>query len=70
MWVAGGAAGRGLEIAEGLRRVSDQLAEALEPLKQTVSIVAMAFAYVGRMYVMGRGIEMHPAVVIFGVIAG
>jgi glucosamine--fructose-6-phosphate aminotransferase (isomerizing) len=60
-WLAGGAAGRGLEIAEGLRRVSAQLSESLEPLEQAVSNVAMAFAYVGRMYVIGRGIEFGTA---------
>jgi len=60
-WVAGGAAERGTEVAEGLRRVSDQLSEALEPLEQAVSSVAIAFAYVGRMYVIGRGIEFGTA---------
>jgi glutamine---fructose-6-phosphate transaminase (isomerizing) len=61
VWVAGGAAGRGREIADGLRRVSDQLSDSLEPLEQAVSNVAMAFAYVGRMYVIGRGIEFGTA---------
>src|SRR5439155_1594024 len=61
VWVAGGAAGRGDEIAEGLRRVSNQLSETLESLEQAVSNVAMAFAYVGRMYVIGRGIEFGTA---------
>jgi glutamine---fructose-6-phosphate transaminase (isomerizing) len=60
-WMAGGAAGRGREIAEGLRRVSDQLSESLGSLEQAVSNVAMAFAYVGRMYVIGRGIEFGTA---------
>jgi glucosamine--fructose-6-phosphate aminotransferase (isomerizing) len=60
-WVAGGAAGRGREISEGLRRVSDQLSESVESLEQAVSNVAMAFAYVGRMYVIGRGIEFGTA---------
>ncbi len=60
-WVAGGAAERGSEISEGLRRVSDQLSESLESLEQAVANVAMAFAYVGRMYVIGRGIEFGTA---------
>jgi glucosamine--fructose-6-phosphate aminotransferase (isomerizing) len=60
-WVAGGAAERGREIAEGLRRVAEQLAGSLGPLEQAVSNVAMAFAYVGRMYVIGRGIEFGTA---------
>jgi glucosamine--fructose-6-phosphate aminotransferase (isomerizing) len=59
--LAGGAAGRGPEVADGLRRVSDQLASALDPLEQAVPIVATAFAYVGRMYVIGRGIEFATA---------
>ena len=60
-WIAGGAAGRGREIADGLRRVSAQLSESLAALEQAVSSVAMAFAYVGRMYVIGRGIEFGTA---------
>jgi glucosamine--fructose-6-phosphate aminotransferase (isomerizing) len=60
-WVAGGAAGRGGEIADGLRVVARQLSASLEPLEQAVSNVAMAFAYVGRMYVIGRGIEFGTA---------
>jgi glucosamine--fructose-6-phosphate aminotransferase (isomerizing) len=59
--LAGGVAGRGPEIAEGLRRVADQLATALDPLEQAVRNVATAFAYVGRMYVIGRGIEFATA---------
>ena len=59
--LAGGAAGRGAEIGAGLRRVSEQLAESLEPLERAVTNVAIAFAYVGRMYVIGRGIEFGTA---------
>jgi glucosamine--fructose-6-phosphate aminotransferase (isomerizing) len=59
--LAGGAAGRGAEIGGGLRRVSEQLAESLEPLERAVTNVAIAFAYVGRMYVIGRGIEFGTA---------
>jgi glutamine---fructose-6-phosphate transaminase (isomerizing) len=60
-FLAGGAAGRGEEIGEGLRRVSEQLAESLDPLERAVRNVATAFAYVGRMYVIGRGIEFGTA---------
>jgi len=59
--LAGGAAGRGPEIGQGLRRVSEQLAESLAPLEAAVKTVATAFAYVGRMYVIGRGIEFGTA---------
>jgi glutamine---fructose-6-phosphate transaminase (isomerizing) len=61
VWVAGGAAERGPEIAEGLCRVSAQLSESLDFLERAVSNVALAFAYVGRMYVIGRGIEFGTA---------
>jgi glutamine---fructose-6-phosphate transaminase (isomerizing) len=60
-WMAGGAAELGGEIAEGLHRVSGQLVDLLDPLEQAVANVAMAFAYVGRMYVIGRGIEFGTA---------
>jgi glutamine---fructose-6-phosphate transaminase (isomerizing) len=59
--LAGGAAGRGAEIADALRRVSEQLESALTSLEQAVPRVATAFAYVGRMYVIGRGIEFATA---------
>ena len=59
--LAGGAAGRGPKIAEGLRRTAELLAEAIGPLEQAVAEIAMAFAYVGRMYVIGRGVEFGTA---------
>ncbi len=59
--LAGGAAGRGSEIGDGLRRVSERLAGALDELERAVRPVATAFAYVGRMYVIGRGIEFATA---------
>jgi glucosamine--fructose-6-phosphate aminotransferase (isomerizing) len=59
--LAGGAAGRGEEIADGLRLVADLLAAAMGPLERTVPTIATAFAYVGRMYVIGRGIEFATA---------
>lgn len=59
--LAGGAAGRGKEIAEGLRAVAERLAGALGPLEQAVAAPAVAFAYVGRMYVIGRGLEFASA---------
>jgi glutamine---fructose-6-phosphate transaminase (isomerizing) len=59
--LAGGAALRGGEIADALREVSARLAESLGPLEAAVPNVARAFAYVGRMYVIGRGIEFATA---------
>jgi glucosamine--fructose-6-phosphate aminotransferase (isomerizing) len=59
--LAGGAAGRGTEIADGIQRVAELLREAVVALEQAVPTVATAFAYVGRMYVIGRGIEFATA---------
>jgi glutamine---fructose-6-phosphate transaminase (isomerizing) len=58
---AGYLAGRGPEISEGLRRVAELVAGELEPLERAVAPVATAFAYVGRMYVIGRGLEFSSA---------
>jgi glutamine---fructose-6-phosphate transaminase (isomerizing) len=59
--IAGGAAGRGDEMADGIRRVADLMSDSIEPLERAVPAVAIAFAYVGRMYVIGRGIEFATA---------
>lgn len=59
--LAGGAAGRGREVAEDLRRVVELLAGALEPLERAVLAVALPFAWVGRMFVTGRGLEFATA---------
>jgi len=59
--LAGGAAGRGREFADALRAVAELLSVALGPLEQAVSAPALAFAYVGRMYVIGRGLEFATA---------
>jgi glucosamine--fructose-6-phosphate aminotransferase (isomerizing) len=59
--LAGGAAGRGEEMRVGLEQVSAQIADMLDPLERAVGNVATTFAYVGRMYVIGRGIEFGTA---------
>ena len=59
--LAGGAAGRGAEIADGIRHVARLMGEAVGPLERAVPAVAITFAYVGRMYVIGRGIEFATA---------
>ena len=59
--LAGGAAGRGAEIADGLRRVAELLAQALPQLERAASSIASAFAFVGRMFVVGRGLEFATA---------
>jgi glucosamine--fructose-6-phosphate aminotransferase (isomerizing) len=47
--------GRGERLGDGIRRVSDQLEQALPSLESQVEAVALSFAYVGRMFVIGRG---------------
>lgn len=59
--LAGEAAGRCDEIVAGLGRVATLLETSLDPLERAAAKVANAFAYVGRMYVIGRGIEFATA---------
>ena len=59
--LAGAVAGRGKEVGDGLRAVSELMRSSLEPLERAVPAVATAFAYVGRMYAIGRGIEFATA---------
>ncbi len=59
--LAGACAERERETADGLRSVADALVATLDPLERAVSEVALAFAYVGRMYVIGRGMEIATA---------
>jgi glucosamine--fructose-6-phosphate aminotransferase (isomerizing) len=59
--LAGTSAGRGHEVADGVRRVAAEIERALPSLEDAVAPIATAFAYVGRMYVIGRGIEFGTA---------
>ena len=59
--LAGGCAGRMRETADELRAVADILADSLGTLEQASAEVARTFAYVGRMYVIGRGMEIATA---------
>jgi glucosamine--fructose-6-phosphate aminotransferase (isomerizing) len=59
--LAGHAAGRGTELADGIRATAAQLAEALPSLERRLAEVAVAFAFVGRMFVIGRGPEFATA---------
>jgi len=59
--LAGVAAGRGDELADALRTTADRIAAALPGLEEAVAPIATTFAYVGRMYVIGRGIEFGTA---------
>jgi glucosamine--fructose-6-phosphate aminotransferase (isomerizing) len=59
--LAGAAAGREEEIWDGLRRIAVLLGDAIPDLEHAVVPIATAFAYVGRMYVIGRGYELATA---------
>jgi glucosamine--fructose-6-phosphate aminotransferase (isomerizing) len=59
--LAGCAAGRGEEVATGMHEVAVLMREALPGLEAAVTPIATTFAYVGRMYVIGRGIELGTA---------
>jgi glucosamine--fructose-6-phosphate aminotransferase (isomerizing) len=59
--LAGEAASRGDEVREAVCVVADRIAVALPQLEEAVAPIANAFAYVGRMYVIGRGIEFGTA---------
>jgi glutamine---fructose-6-phosphate transaminase (isomerizing) len=56
--LAGYAARRGHEVAAGMKLVAGQMRAALPALEAAVAPIATTFAYVGRMYVIGRGIEL------------
>jgi glutamine---fructose-6-phosphate transaminase (isomerizing) len=59
--LAGAAAGRGAELAAGVRRTAEALAGAIDPLEPAVAAAAIPFSYVGRMFVIGRGLAFASA---------
>ena len=59
--LAASAAGRESELADGIRRTAELLHEMLDPIERAVPAIATTFAYVARMYVIGRGIEFATA---------
>src|SRR5262245_39411124 len=59
--LAGAAAGRGGERTEQPRRTAELMAGAVDPLERAVPTVAVPFSYVGRMFVIGRGLEFATA---------
>jgi glucosamine--fructose-6-phosphate aminotransferase (isomerizing) len=54
-------AGRGSELADGIRRVSDSMENAIPGLERTTAKLALPFSYIGRMFVIGRGVEFATA---------
>jgi glucosamine--fructose-6-phosphate aminotransferase (isomerizing) len=59
--LAAAIAGRGPEFADRVRTVAGLLANAHEPLARLTRELATAFAYVGRLYAIGRGLEYATA---------
>ena len=59
--LAGCAAGRGDEVAAAMQEVAETMRAALPGLEAAVAPLATTFAFVGRMYVVGRGIELGTA---------
>ncbi len=55
------AAGEGRQFADGIRATADLLEELMPTLEPRVRTVALSFASVGRMFVVGRGIEFATA---------
>jgi glutamine---fructose-6-phosphate transaminase (isomerizing) len=59
--LAGHAAGRGAEIEAGIARTAQFLEELLPALERRLSEIAVSLAFVGRMFVIGRGPEYATA---------
>jgi glutamine---fructose-6-phosphate transaminase (isomerizing) len=59
--LAGYAGGRRRAIVDGLERVAEQMAGVIPGLAAAVTGPAGAFAFVGRMFVIGRGLEFATA---------
>jgi glucosamine--fructose-6-phosphate aminotransferase (isomerizing) len=59
--LAGHVAGRGAEIAAGIREAADLAEAALPGLEQATAPLALPFSYTGRMFVIGRGVEFATA---------
>lgn len=59
--LAGYAAGQGPRIAADLRAVIELLDELIPSLEECVPAVALTFAFIGRMFVIGRGPEFATA---------
>ena len=54
-------AGRGAELADGIRRASQLMETAIPGLERSTAKLALPFSYTGRMFVIGRGVEFATA---------
>jgi glucosamine--fructose-6-phosphate aminotransferase (isomerizing) len=59
--LAGHAAGSGTAVEDGIRATAALLESVLPPLERRLSEIAVALAFVGRMFVIGRGPEFATA---------
>jgi glucosamine--fructose-6-phosphate aminotransferase (isomerizing) len=59
--LAGHVAGRGREVSDGIRRAAAGLSGVLPSLERSAAAIALPFAYTGRMFVIGRGVEFATA---------
>ena len=59
--LAAHASGRGAEYEDAVRRVADLLEDVLPELEAQAVELALSFAFVGRMFVIGRGVELATA---------
>ena len=59
--LAGHLAGRGAELADGIRRTSELIEGAIPGLERSTAKLALPFSYTGRMFVIGRGVEFSTA---------
>jgi glucosamine--fructose-6-phosphate aminotransferase (isomerizing) len=59
--LAGHAAGRGRELADGIRSVAELMEAATPGLERSTAKLALSFSYTGRMFVIGRGVEFATA---------
>ena len=59
--LAGHVAGQGPRIVESVRRTAALLADALPAFERAAASLAVPFAYTGRMFVIGRGVEFATA---------
>ena len=59
--LAAHAAGSGREFADGIRQTAELLEGTLPSLEQDVRMMALPFASIGRMFVIGRGTEFATA---------
>ena len=59
--LAGHVAGRGAEVADGIRESADVLSGSLDEFERAASALAVPFTFTGRMFVIGRGVEFATA---------